>query len=66
MTNTHNILVRKPKMKRTLRVTRYRWEDNIGIDLWEIQWEDVDWMHLAQNRDQWLALVNTIMNLQVP
>jgi hypothetical protein len=35
------------------------------MNLLEIGWEDVDWMHLAQDRDQWLAFVNTVMNLQV-
>jgi hypothetical protein len=40
--------------------------DNIKIDLREIQWGGVDWIILAQNRDQWKALVNTIMIFRVP
>jgi hypothetical protein len=36
------------------------------MDLREIGWEDVDWMHLAQDRDQWKSLVNAVMNLRVP
>jgi hypothetical protein len=44
----------------------HRWEDNIRMDLREIRWEGVDWIHLAQNRDQCQALVNTVMNLWVP
>jgi len=46
-------LVGKPDGKRPLRRPRCRWEDNIKIALREIGWEGVDWMHLAQNRDQW-------------
>jgi hypothetical protein len=64
MRNTYNILVRKPEGKRPRGGPRYRWEDSIRIDLWEISWQDVDWMHLAQNRDKWWALVNTVMNLR--
>jgi hypothetical protein len=45
---------------------RRRWEDNIRMDLREIGWEGVDWIHLAQDRDQWWALVNTVMNFGVP
>jgi hypothetical protein len=45
---------------------RHRWEDNIRMDLGEIGWEVVDWIHLAQDRDQWRAVVNTVMNLRVP
>jgi hypothetical protein len=40
--------------------------DNIKMDLREIGWDGVDWVDLAQNRDQWKALVNTVMNLRVP
>jgi hypothetical protein len=43
--------------------SKHRWEDNIKIDLREIGWEDVDWIHLAQNRDQWRALVNTVLEV---
>jgi hypothetical protein len=39
---------------------------NVGMDLRETGWEDVDWIHLAQDRDQWWAVVNTVMNLRVP
>jgi hypothetical protein len=39
--------------------SRRSWEDNIKIDLWEVGWEGVDWMHLALCRDQWSTLVNT-------
>jgi hypothetical protein len=50
----------------TLRRLGRRLEDNIKMDLREIGWEVVDWMHLAQVRDQWWDLVNTVMNLRVP
>jgi hypothetical protein len=40
--------------------------DNIKVDLREIIWDDVDWIDMAQDRDQWRALVNTVLNLQVP
>jgi hypothetical protein len=40
--------------------------DNSRVDLREIVWKGVEWMHLAMDRDLWLALVNTIMNLRVP
>jgi hypothetical protein len=43
-----------------------RWEDNIRMDRREIEREVVDWIHLAQNRDQWRALMKTVMNLWVP
>jgi hypothetical protein len=53
MRNTYNILVGKPEGKRPLGIPRRRWEDNIRMDLVEIGWECVDWMHLAQDRDNW-------------
>jgi hypothetical protein len=43
-----------------------RWEDNIMMDLREIGWKDMNWIHLAQDRDQWQAVVNTVMKLWVP
>jgi hypothetical protein len=46
--------------------SRRRWEDNIRIDLREIGWEDVNWMHLDRDRNHWGVLVNTAMNLRVP
>jgi hypothetical protein len=61
-----NILVGRPEGRRPLGRTRRRWEDNIKIDLREIGFGDVDWIHLAQDRDKWRALVNTVMNLRVP
>jgi hypothetical protein len=45
---------------------RRRWEDNIKMDLRETGWEGVDWIHLAQDMDQWRAVVNTVMNSRVP
>jgi hypothetical protein len=52
--------------RRPLGKPRRRWEDNIRMDLREIEFGDVDWIHLAQDRDRWRALVNTKMNLRVP
>jgi hypothetical protein len=66
MKNSYRILLRKPKGKRLLGRPRYRWEDNIRMNLREIGWEGVDWKYLTQNKDQWQALMNMIMNLQVP
>jgi hypothetical protein len=45
---------------------RRRSKDNIKVDLREIGWGDMDWLDLTQNKDQWRALVNTVMNLHVP
>jgi hypothetical protein len=56
----------KREGKRPLRRPRRRWEDNIKIDLREIRWGGMDWIDLAQDRDQWRALVNTTMNLRDP
>jgi hypothetical protein len=55
-------LVRKLEGKRSLRIPRRRWEDNIRVDLKEIGWEGEDWIYLAQDRDRWRVLVNTAMN----
>jgi hypothetical protein len=59
-------LVGKPEDKRPRGKPRRRWEDNTRMDLKEIRWDGVDWMHLAQDRDQWRTLVNTIMKIPVP
>jgi hypothetical protein len=64
--DAHNILVGKAEGKRPPGRPRHRSEDNIRMDLREIGSEGVDWMHLAQDRDQWWALVNMVMNLWVP
>jgi hypothetical protein len=58
-------LLGKPEGKRPFGRLRRRWEDNIRKDLREMVWEIVDWLHLLQDRYQWLALVNTIMNIRV-
>jgi hypothetical protein len=62
----YNILVGRPEGTRPLGRPRRRWEDNIKMDLREIGFGDVDWIDLAQDRDRWQALVNTVMNLRVP
>jgi hypothetical protein len=66
--NAYRILVGTPEGKRPLGRPRRRWEDNIRMDLREIGWggSGVDWIDLSEDRDQWRALVNTVMNLRVP
>jgi hypothetical protein len=61
-----NILVGKLEGSRPRRRPIYRWEHNIRMGLCVRGWEGVDWMNLAQVRDQWRALVNTVMNLRLP
>jgi hypothetical protein len=60
--NAYRILVGNPEGKRPLGRSRHMWVDNIRA----IGWDGMDWIDLAQNRDQWRALVNTVMNLRVP
>jgi hypothetical protein len=62
----YKILVGRPEGRRPLGRPRRRWEDNIKMDLGGIGFGDVDWIHWAQNRERWRALVNTVMNLRVP
>jgi hypothetical protein len=59
--NAYRILVGKPEGKRPLGRSRRRWMDNIKIDLREIGWDGVDRIEMAQDRDQWRALVNTVL-----
>jgi hypothetical protein len=64
--NAYGILVGKLEGKRPLGRPRRRWVHNIKMDLRDIGWDGMDWIKLAQDRDQWRALVNTVMNLRVP
>jgi hypothetical protein len=66
MRNVYKILVRKSEGKRPLGRTRRRWKDNTRMYHTEIGWEVVDWIHLAESRDQWRVLVDTVMNVPVP
>jgi hypothetical protein len=61
----NKFLVGKPEGKRPLGTPMRRWEDGIIMDLTEIGWRSVEWIQLAQDRDRWRALVNTVMNLRV-
>jgi hypothetical protein len=57
---------RKPEGKRRLGIPRRRWEDNIKMDLREIGWGNMDWIHLTQDRDQWPVLEKKVVNLRIP
>jgi hypothetical protein len=62
----YRVLVGKPEGKRPLGRPRYRWEDNIKMDLQEVGCGGMDWIELAQDRDRWRELVNAVMSLRVP
>jgi hypothetical protein len=64
-TNAYRVLVGKPEGKKPTGRPIHRWEDNTKMDLGEIGWGGIDCIHLTQDRDQWQALVNTVMNLWV-
>jgi hypothetical protein len=64
--NAYRILMGKTEGMKPLGRPRRRWVDNIRMDLGEIGWDGMDWIELAQDREQWRALVNTVMNLRVP
>jgi hypothetical protein len=64
--NAYRLLVRKPEERRSLGRPRRKWMDNIRMDLVEVGWGDVDWIALAQDRDRWIALVNSALNLRIP
>jgi hypothetical protein len=66
MKNEYKFLVGMPEGRRPHGRPRHRWEDNTEMDVKGIGSEAVDWIHWAQDRDRWRALVNTIMNLRVP
>jgi hypothetical protein len=64
--NAERLLVGKPVGKRPLGRPRFRWVDNIRMDLGEVGWGDVDCVGLAQDRNRWRPLVNSVLNLRVP
>jgi hypothetical protein len=65
MRNANRTIVRKPEGMRLLARPRRTWVD-VKMDLREIRSGGMDWIELAQDRDQWMTLVNTVMNLRVP
>jgi hypothetical protein len=64
--SVYGILVGRPEGKRPLGRPRRRWEDNINMDLKEIGIDGANWIRLAQDRVQWRAFVNMVMNLRIP
>jgi hypothetical protein len=64
--SVHRVLVRRPAGKRPPRRPRRRWEDNITLDHRKIGMDGENWIQLAQDRVQWRAFVNTVMNLRFP
>ena len=62
----HKVLVGKPEGKRPLGRPRRKWEDNIKVDLQEVGCGGMGWIELAQDGDNWRALVSAVMNLRVP
>jgi hypothetical protein len=64
--NAYRISVGKTEGKKPLGRPRRRWVNNIKMDLREIGWGGMDWIDVAQDRDQWRALMNTVMNFRIP
>jgi hypothetical protein len=62
----YRVLVGRPEGKRPLGRPRRRWEDNTKLELKEIGIDEANWIRLAQDRVQWRAFVDTVMNLRVP
>jgi len=62
----YRVLVGKPEGKRPPGRPRFRWDDNVKMDLQVVGCGGVDWIELSQDRDRWRALVNAVMNLRVP
>jgi hypothetical protein len=63
--DVYRVLVGRPEDKRPLGRPGRGWEDNINMDLREMGIDGATWIHLAQDRVQWRACVNTVMNLRV-
>jgi hypothetical protein len=66
MGNAYRLLVGKPEGRRPVGRPTRRWVIYVSINLVEVRWGDVDWIGLAQDRDRWRALVNSVSNLRVP
>jgi hypothetical protein len=63
--NACRLLVGKTEGKKLLGRPRRRWVDNIRMDLLELEWVDVDWICLAQDKNKWRCVVNSVLNLRV-
>jgi hypothetical protein len=63
--NAYRILLGNPEGNKPLARPRHRWVDNIKMDIREIGWDCVNWIDMAQDKDQWRAVLNTVMNLRV-
>jgi hypothetical protein len=64
--HAYRLMVGKPEGKRPIERTRHKWVDNVNMDLRGIGWGGMDWIHLAQDRSQWRALVNMVINFRIP
>jgi hypothetical protein len=64
--NACKILVGKPEGKKPMGKPRHGWVDNIKMDLRDIGCDGMDWVDVAQDRNQWMAIVNTVMSLRIP
>jgi hypothetical protein len=64
--NAFRLLVGNPEGKRPLGRPRRRWVNNIRMDLGKVGWGDVDWIGLAQDKNRWRAVVNSVLNLRIP
>jgi hypothetical protein len=64
--NAYRLLYENQSKNRPLGRPRLWWVDNVRMDLVEVGWGGVDWIGLAQDRDRWTALVNSVLNLRVP
>jgi hypothetical protein len=64
--SAYRLLVDKPEGKRPVGRPRRRWVDDIRMDFGEVGWGGVDWIGVAQDRNRWRALVNSVLNLRVP
>jgi hypothetical protein len=58
--------VGRPEGRRPLGRPRFRWEDNIKMDLQEVGWGGMDWIDMVQDRDRWWDFVSAVMKLRVP